>query len=144
MGIFEYELVAVILGIAAANMLVPGRPVFALCDNTAVDHTVIHGPNKTRMRRSLRSVLWAILASTSAPIWMEYVSSVLNPADPPSRRCTRLPTDTRKSCANVEKDIPLMFRKIFEPHKAMIAAQFGQISSRKARASRWECNNSTC
>ena len=67
MGIFEFELVAVILGVTAAQLLFPGRPIFAFGDNTAVDHAAIRGSNKTRTGRVLCSILWAILSKFPTP-----------------------------------------------------------------------------
>ena len=94
-GIFEFELAAVILGIVAALIHAPARAIFAFCDNTAVDHTVVRGSNSTRLGRSLCSVVWAILTCTSTALWLEYVNTMVNPADPPSRACWGLPEESR-------------------------------------------------
>ena len=86
-GIFEYELLAVCLGVMWALTHFPGRPILLCADNLGARGAIIRGTCKTRLGRALSSYLWKMASIDSTLIWVEYVKSKLNVADAPSRAC---------------------------------------------------------
>ena len=87
-GIFEFELLAVLLGVCLAMAHFPGRPLLVCCDNEGANAAVIRGSCRTEVGRLLSSLLWRVATESNSPIWIEYVRSNLNVADAPSRYCS--------------------------------------------------------
>ena len=83
-GIYEFEMVCAALGVSAAIMLYPGRPILLCCDNEGANGTPIRGCGKTALGRAIASFIWRIAAETETPIWAEYFKSGHNVADAPS------------------------------------------------------------
>ena len=86
-GIFEFELLGVLLGVCLAVAHFPGRPILVCCDNEGANAAAIRGSCRTEVGRLLSSLLWRVAAEPNSPIWIEYVRSKLNVADAPSRYC---------------------------------------------------------
>ena len=63
--IFEYELVAVLLGLCMAKALAPGRACLLCCDNLGARGAVVRGSCATVLGRALSSSLWLVAASSS-------------------------------------------------------------------------------
>ena len=86
-GIFEFELLAVCLGVMIALTRFPNRPILLCADNLGARGAVIRGTCKTRVGRALSSYLWRMMSLNSTLVWIEFVRSKLNVADAPSRSC---------------------------------------------------------
>ena len=86
-GIFEFELLAVCLGVMLALTHFPNRPILLCADNLGARGAVVRGTCKTQVGRALSSYLWKMASLNSTLIWIEFVKSKLNVADAPSRSC---------------------------------------------------------
>ena len=72
----------------------------------------------------LASIFWALAANAGIYIWLEYVKSALNNADPPSRICELL-GDKKRTTPMVNIGIPNSFFDLIETQKAFIEHRFG-------------------
>ena len=98
-GIYEFELLAALLGIDVA--LKHGQPVCILLfgDNEDAHHTIARGNSQTHLgRRSAQAIWWAAATgweNGGTMLWTEYVQTSPNFADFPSRMfdATTKPTE---------------------------------------------------
>ena len=81
--ICECEPTLTAFGLVIAADLFKDEPVLLRCDNTDANGTTTRGSNKTAMGRSIASVFWNNAAVAGCMVWVEYVRSPLNHADPP-------------------------------------------------------------
>ena len=86
-GIFEFELLAICLGVFMALTHFPGRPILLCADNLGARGAVVRGTCRAQLGRALSSYLWRMAETNSTLIWIEFVKSKLNVADAPSRAC---------------------------------------------------------
>ena len=94
-GIYEYELLAELLGATIACEVAPVNPIVLCCDNRGAVGTVIRGKCKTVLGRTITSTLWATASRFARAIWVDPAKSACNPSDPPSRMCLRLAVGKR-------------------------------------------------
>ena len=88
-GIFAYELAAAILCACMALDLCGDRFAAAtLCvDNSGALQCLIRGNSSTPLGRALVSVFWNVGVRSNVFWWFEWVSTLANFADSPSRAC---------------------------------------------------------
>ena len=110
-GISEFELAAVLLGLLIAAGWAPGSPIFFCCDNTGVDAAVVRGSCSTDVGRALTACFWSAAACAGPNVWIEYVESASNVADSPSRMCPCLGGDMVRLNA-ATNGAPASFRTI--------------------------------
>ena len=121
-GIFELELLACILGLAIACSKAPGRTVLLCCDNKGALGAVVRGSRSAPIGRMISSTLWNTAAVFNSAVWIEFVTSGLNCADPPPRSCFVLPKTERP---NEEfQGIPSLFATIMGSMNSLEVAQF--------------------
>ena len=136
-GIFELELLACILGLVVACNKAPGRAVLLCCDNKGALGAVVRGSCSTPVGRMLSSTLWNIAATFDAAVWVEFVPSALNCADPPSRSCFPIPEHERAS--EESKGTPSLFTSILESRHALATAQFNVALGAQQTSTGWPC-----
>ena len=101
--IYEFELLASIIGLIVDATLYPGRPILFFCDNTAANAIIVRGPNRTWVGRFLRSVFWPLAAHFGVPTWIEYANTTINPPDGPSRMRTLSPPNLRPALLSIRR-----------------------------------------
>ena len=84
-GIFEYELLAICLGVVMTLAHFPNRPILLRADNLGARGAVVRGTCRTRVGRALSSYMWNMASKNPTLIWIEFAKSGLNVADAPSR-----------------------------------------------------------
>ena len=77
-----------LLGVCIAAFFVSNWPLVLCCDNRGACGAVIRVSCTTALGRALSSALWSFAAARGLSLWVEFVKSELNSADPPSRMCT--------------------------------------------------------
>ena len=125
-GIFEFELVAVLLALCLAIRVAPGRSVLACCDNMGARGAVIRGSCNTVLGRALSGAFWLVAARFAVSVWIEFVRSASNPCDPPSRMCPL--TDKPAPAEGEPGGVPRLFFDIIESRDALFRARFARLS----------------
>ena len=119
-GIFEYELCA--LGLVLACTVSANRPVLQFCGNMGIAGAVIRGSRKTTLGRIITSVFWNGAPRFSMAVWVGYVDSTVNTADPPAMEFEIIPTEEHMACdANISHQI---FLDIFYSRHTVSSATF--------------------
>ena len=119
-GIFAYELAAAVLCACMATDLCGDRFAAAtLCvDNSGALQCLIRGNSSTPLGRALVAISWNVGARANIFCWFEWVSTLANFADRPSRAC------------GFDKVIPTGFGWRNAPDSFLrIFASFGNFSS---------------
>ena len=86
-GIFEFELLAICLGVMLALTHSPNRPILVCADKLGARGAVVRGTCRARVGRALSSYLWKMASTNPTLIWIEFAKSNLNVYDAPSRFC---------------------------------------------------------
>ena len=136
-GISEYELVACLLGLILAALYAPGRPVLLCCDNMGARGAVVRGSCATPIGRMLSAAFWNVAAMFSCAVWVEFVASALNVADPPSRACELIPLEERHN--GTSEGMPALFEHIMSSRHALATAQFNVNTHQCKIIKGWSC-----
>ena len=86
-GIYEWELLAALLGLCLVIQYTRHTPVLLFVDNKAAQSALISGSGASDLANQICAAFWALAASAGINVWVEWVSSKLNIADSPSRAC---------------------------------------------------------
>ena len=69
-GIFEFELLAICIGVMLALTAFPNRPILLCADNLGARGAVVRGTCRTRVGRALSSYSWRMESTRPALIWI--------------------------------------------------------------------------
>ena len=86
-GIYEWELLAALLGLCLVIQYTRHAPVILLVDNQAAQAALISGSGKSELATQICAAFWSLSASAGINVWLECVPSKLNIPDAPSRAC---------------------------------------------------------
>ena len=81
--------------------------------------------------------MWLVAAASPVGLWIEYVKSALNPADPPSRMCPL--TDKPIPAEGVNLGVPSLFFSCMVSRDALLKAQFEVPQSDRSFSEPWPC-----
>ena len=140
-GIFEYELLPDVFGLAMAAELAPWRPVLLRCDNQGAIGTVLRGSCRAKLGRTIVSIFRWMAAAFATTVWFGYVKSALNCSDGPSRCCSKLPTESHSKKTEANYGVPRLSEHIFSPKKEMYSAQYQCSFPHRGRTSPWPCQS---
>ena len=107
------------------------------CDNRGAMGAVIRGSCVTEVGRALSSALWAFAALHGLAVWVEYVASALNSADPPSRVCPLVDKPVPESSVNM--GVPGHFRRTLESWEALYGARLVAFPAGVGFEKVWPC-----
>ena len=136
-GIFEYELAACLLGLILAAFYAPGRPVLVCCDNLGARGAVVRGSCTAAIGRMLSAAFWNVAAVFSCAVWIDFVASALNVADPPSRACELIPLEERPN--GTTEGAPHLFQHIMSSRHSLASAQFKIDTQNSKMTNGWSC-----
>ena len=84
-GIYEWELLAALLGLCLVIRYTENTPVILFVDNQDAQAALISGSGESDLSTQICAAFWELAASDGVNIWVEYAPSKLNIADAPSR-----------------------------------------------------------
>ena len=100
-GIFEMELSAGFFGLGIDATCASNWPLFICCDNRGACGAVVRGSCVTALGRALSSALWSFASLSGRALWIGFLASGLNCADPASRTFPRVDRPVAVSGANL-------------------------------------------
>ena len=136
-SIFEKEGAGILLGVLLAQLVDRSRPITICCDNIGANGAIIRGSCRTIIGRALVSCIWTLAAPNHTLLWVEYVRSKLNPADPPSRCCPLCETPTKLE--GPFRGIPAMFNRILKSKNDLLKYQNEASAVSNEYVDSWPC-----
>ena len=136
-SVYEMECAGVLFGTCLAIEHNPNRPILICCDNQGTNGAVIRGSCKTAIGRALISCIWTTAAANNVPVWIEYVNTKLNWADPPSRNCHLCETPSQLG-ANFP-GVPASFHRILKTKADLMKCRFENGAVTPSFIDPWPC-----
>ena len=125
-GIYEWELLAALLGLCLVIRYTKNTPVVLFVDNQAALAALISGNGDSDLANQICGAFWALAASAAINVWIEYVPSKLNVADAPSRACDVLRNDNEITNSFENVPMPLEFLQRVQAPIHLSRARYGE------------------
>ena len=120
----HYEAAAAVFGIASVAGLLQDAIASFFCDNAGTNGTIIRGPNKIAIWRSMASAFRNMALAIGIVVSVEYVRQRLNHADPPPRVRPVLGGRQFSSVDVHLLGVPKLRYEISAPYDSVFPAQF--------------------
>ena len=110
--IYALEAIAAIAAVVQNQETLSGKAVLLFVDNTAALNAIIKSSSPDDVTAALIRLFWSVIATRSIDIWIEWVPSAQNLADPPSRGKNMPLLGGRSECF---EDLNLLISQALEP-----------------------------
>ena len=137
--ITELEMLAALLALCCAILLLPGLPLLLFVDNSAVVSCLINGTGQSALARKLMTVFWRIAAANSIFVWVEWVPTHLQVADPPSRCCSGAVVSNTLTANAFATSLPTTFVAALQSECSLSSAQTKQPKLVPSPIERFPC-----